>query len=112
MVELVSVSRPGSTIFTNRAINFGLLYWSMSIAVTVLVTALIVGRMLHMRHQLVRLVGRRHAPSVYFNVSAMLVESAALYTFFGILFLIGYAIQSPLQFVVAPLEVIQVRIFP
>ncbi|KAJ7887536.1 hypothetical protein B0H14DRAFT_3127513 [Mycena olivaceomarginata] len=51
-------------------------YWVISISMTVILTALIAGRLLFMRYRLDKLVGARTS-TPYVTVMAMLVESAA-----------------------------------
>ena len=110
IVELDAVTRPNSSIFTSTTVNLGLIYWSLSIAVNVLVTILIVARIYVVQRALSRALDEhsKHSDKFYSNVSAMLIESAALYTIPGIIFLVGYSLHSTLQFTVGPLECIQV----
>ena len=61
-----------------------------------------------MRTRVSRISGSRHG-NLYISVSAMLIESAALYTLTAIVFLVGYALQNVLQFAAEPLEILQVR---
>jgi hypothetical protein len=96
-------------MFDDDAVNFGLLYWSFSVSVNIMATVLIVGRLLYMRHQISKAVGLNQTPHVYVSVSAMLVESAALYSCMAIVFIVGYATKQPFQFVVEPAQNIQVR---
>ncbi|VDC01090.1 unnamed protein product [Peniophora sp. CBMAI 1063] len=110
IVELDAVTRPNSSIFASTSVNLGLIYWSLSIAVNVLVTLLIVARVYFAQRALSRALGverSSHSDRLYTNVSAMLIESAALYTIPAIIFLVGYSLQITLQFTVGPLECIQ-----
>ncbi|TFY65788.1 hypothetical protein EVG20_g5311 [Dentipellis fragilis] len=106
IVELYNVTQPGASMFSDSAINFGLLYWSFSVSLNILVTLLIVARLLYMRRQLTVAMAPEQA-RVYISISAMLIESAALYSCTAIVFLIGYARQSPVQFAVEAVELIQ-----
>ncbi|KZV64550.1 hypothetical protein PENSPDRAFT_668999 [Peniophora sp. CONT] len=106
IVDLYTLATPGNSMFTSSAINFGLLYWSFSIALNVVVTAAIVGRLLYMRARVSSLSGIQHG-SLYISISAMIIESAALYTITAIIFLIGYSLQNVLQFAAEPLEILQ-----
>lgn len=113
IVELDAITRPQSSIFLHANVNLGLIYWSLSIAVNVLVTILIVTRIFFMQRAIAQALGvsSRQSDKAYADISTMLVESAALYTIPGIIFLAGYSLQIPLQFAVEPLECIQVRAF-
>lgn len=109
IVELFIVTRPNSSIYQTSSVKFGLVYWSLSIAVNVMVTTLIVYRLLSARHELAKAMGRNgQSGKLYINVSAILVESAALYTIPAIIFLIGYSLGDPLETSVDAVEVIQV----
>ena len=93
-------------MFTDSAVNFGLLYWSFSIALNVLVTGAIVARLLVMRSRLASINGPRHA-QLYVSISAMLIESASLYSITAIVFLVGYSLRDALQFAAEPVEILQ-----
>lgn len=82
----------------------------MSITVNVMVTALIVFRLISARRMLAKAMGTagRQDDKIYMNVSAILVESAALYTIPAIVFLIGYSLKNVLDATIDALEVIQV----
>jgi hypothetical protein len=110
VVFLLILSRPGNSVFTSSAVNFGLLYWSFSISFNVVVTALIVGRLLYVRRKIWASEQTGHS-RLYFGVSAMLIESASLYSISAIVYLVGYSLSDPLQFAVEPVEIIQVRCY-
>jgi hypothetical protein len=100
-------------MYSLNAINFGLLYWSFSIALNIVVTSLIVSRLLYMRHRLLSAgssIAKSHA-AVYTNISAMMVESAGLYSAAAIVFLVAYGLQSPVQYAVEAVEIIQVGVY-
>ncbi|KZV68916.1 hypothetical protein PENSPDRAFT_502472 [Peniophora sp. CONT] len=109
IVELDAITRPESSIFLSTNVNLGLIYWSLSIAVNIIVTVLIVARIFFVQRAIAQALGvdSRKSDRMYTDVSAMLIESAALYTIPGVIFLAGYSLQIPLQFTVEPLECIQ-----
>ena len=90
---LHQVTNPTSTLWIPASMNFGLAYWYMSIAVNVILTLGIVGSLLATRLRVRRIMGSHHNIP-YLTISAMLVESAFLYTAFGLCFLIPLAIKS------------------
>lgn len=108
---LVQLTHPDSTLTTGNTINFGLAYWPISVSINVLVTSLIVGRLLYFRARV------RHAFALapdhgrmYTSVVAMLIESAALYTVVGLLYIGTYATKNVAANVLVPvLGEVQVR---
>ncbi|EIW81725.1 hypothetical protein CONPUDRAFT_72131 [Coniophora puteana RWD-64-598 SS2] len=71
-------------------------FWSLSIAFNVLLTLAIIGRLLYMRWRI-----RSTAASVvltpYVSISAMLIESAAVYTITGLVLVIGLGLVNNIQ---------------
>lgn len=104
---LAQLVHPGGTIWQASSVNFALGYWSTSIATSVLLTLLIIARLLYARYRLRNMLSSAHlAP--FLSVSAMLVESAALYTAFALPFIITYAKGNSANFLfLAPLGQIQ-----
>ncbi|KAH8101397.1 hypothetical protein BXZ70DRAFT_891760 [Cristinia sonorae] len=87
---LNSLIEPGSNLWQHSNVNLSLAYWSTTIATNVILTIFIVGKLVRMRMEMRRVMGNNfHVP--YLSISAMLVESAGLYTAFGLAFLIPYA---------------------
>ncbi|KAK7045123.1 hypothetical protein R3P38DRAFT_2508878 [Favolaschia claudopus] len=103
-ILIAELSQPGNTIWTKISINLAIPYWSISISMTIILTTLIAGRLLHMRYRLNRVLGARTSSSMpYTTITAMLVESAAIYSINGLIFLISYAVNSPVQNLALPL---------
>ncbi|VDC01094.1 unnamed protein product [Peniophora sp. CBMAI 1063] len=109
IVELYIVTRPNSSIYQHKSVEHGLIYWSLSVAVNVMVTVLIVTRLLGARRRLTEALGKaaRQSGEIYANISAILVESAMLYTVPAIIFLVGYSLGNVLNAAIHALEVIQ-----
>ncbi|KAJ7048680.1 hypothetical protein C8F01DRAFT_1213631 [Mycena amicta] len=101
-ILIAELSQPGNTFWTTISVNLAIPYWSISISMTVILTTLIAGRLLFMRYRLQRLMGR-NTPTPYVTLSAMLVESAMIYSINGLVFLISYGINSPS---IAPLLIV------
>ncbi len=91
---------PGTTLWSTISIDLGIPYWSISIALTVLITTCIVIRLLYMRRQLRNI--RAGGGSEYISVSAVLIESASLYSINGIILVVSYGINSPIQNLALP----------
>ena len=93
-------------------VNLTLGFWCYSLALNVLATFLIVGRLLYYRFQLKSVLGSQHV-SQYTGVMAMVVESELLYTFYLILYIVPFILNNTLvnAFIQGP-SVIQVRLPP
>lgn len=89
-ILLAQLAQPGAQLFSGSTVNFALIFWWTDIATTILLTVVIVGRLIHMRWKLRRVMGTDDiAP--YLSLSAMLLESAFLYTAWAVAFIITYA---------------------
>lgn len=91
---------PGITLWSTISINLAIPYWAISIALNVLITACIVGRLLYMRYQMRKVLAG--TGSEYISITSMMIESAALYTANGLIFLVSYAVNSPIQNLALP----------
>ncbi|KZV85728.1 hypothetical protein EXIGLDRAFT_681546 [Exidia glandulosa HHB12029] len=74
-------------------------YFAISIGLNILLTLAIVFELMMARRNIGRLV---NGSAQYVSVAAMLVESAALYAICGILFLVPWGLQDPVQQLVLP----------
>lgn len=95
---LHEVVKPGGTLWVPESVNLALIFWSLSIANNVLLTLSIAGYLLYMRLQIGRILGPNQA-APYITVSAILIESAFLYTAFGLAFLIPLAVDSQVNLI-------------
>ncbi|KAF5347960.1 hypothetical protein D9756_010216 [Leucocoprinus leucothites] len=95
-VLIIMLCVPGITLWSNISIDLAIPYWAISIALSVIITTCITLRLLYLR----RISHGSGADCV--SVTAMLVESAALYTSNGLIFLVSYAINSPVQNLALP----------
>jgi hypothetical protein len=62
-------------------------FWSIEVAANLLLTLLIVGKLMYMRHRM-RKVFSASQTSPYASVSAMLIESSTLFTVVGLAYII------------------------
>ncbi|KAF9527836.1 hypothetical protein CPB83DRAFT_884029 [Crepidotus variabilis] len=92
---MVRLTQPGITLWMKISIDIATPYWAISIALNVLITAFISARLLHMRHTLRKVLSV--TGQEYLSITAMLVESAALYTTNGLIFLASYSCGSPVS---------------
>ncbi|CCM06008.1 uncharacterized protein FIBRA_08251 [Fibroporia radiculosa] len=89
------VQMMGSSPFS--FVNITLSYYVLSLTLNILVTLLIVGRLLLFRRSITRTLGPLHASSIpYVTISAMLIESASLYSVFALLFLVPFGLNNAL----------------
>ncbi|KAF8513555.1 hypothetical protein BU17DRAFT_53155 [Hysterangium stoloniferum] len=75
------------------AITTGIPYWCLSIVFNVLVSMMICGHLLWHRHTVAKVLGKSHT-TLYATLSAMFIESAALYVVVGIIHVVLFAGES------------------
>ncbi|EJD43614.1 hypothetical protein AURDEDRAFT_152478 [Auricularia subglabra TFB-10046 SS5] len=92
----VAAARPAATFGQHAVVAFGTSFWSISVFLNVLTTAMIAGRLLYHRRQMEMLGRARH--SQYISVIAVLVESAALYSLSGLVYIPLFALNLPQQY--------------
>lgn len=104
------MTKPGASFWSLIVVKFSIAYWTLSISLNIILTLLISGRLLFFRNRIESSLGAHHAKT-YSSLVAMLVESAALYSVTGLIFIISYARNSPFQnIVLPPLGQIQVTV--
>jgi len=81
---------PGAPYFSTTQASFTLPWYALSITLNLLLTALIAGKLLSARNKLRAVLGEAHA-KLYTSITAMIVESAALYSFTSIIVISNYA---------------------
>ncbi|KAH7881226.1 uncharacterized protein C8R40DRAFT_1157661 [Lentinula edodes] len=90
---LCALAQPGANFFVGHAVDFGVPYISLTISLNIIVTGLICGRLLYLRNEVNKILGPTHA-KMYTSIIAILVESAALFTILGIVYVVVYARKS------------------
>ncbi|KAH7099605.1 hypothetical protein BKA62DRAFT_621194 [Auriculariales sp. MPI-PUGE-AT-0066] len=85
----ILLSQPTMTIWSTLAYPIFTSYWSISIGFNALCTTVIVIRLIMLRMKAVQLMADSYA-----SISAIFIESAALYTITGIVFIVLYATNS------------------
>ena len=107
---LKQVGATSQSPWAASGINFTIPYYSMSLALNILVTILIVIQLLIYRNRISKVLGKAHGAE-YASVAAMIVESAAMYSSFALLFLVPFALNHPLsQIFIQSLPPVQVCI--
>ncbi|THU95102.1 hypothetical protein K435DRAFT_667113 [Dendrothele bispora CBS 962.96] len=106
---LVSVALSDSSFYARQSVNFGTAFWSISMGLNIILTCFIVGRLLYTRYHVKATMGHRYSVK-YTSIASMLIESAALYSIWALVFLILYARGSRFQDILfPPLGQIQAR---
>jgi hypothetical protein len=90
ILELVASFTPGGFFFGNSSINFGTPYYSLTIGLNIVVTALICYRLISLSNVIRESMGNENA-KIYTGVASIMIESALPYSLFGIVFLVPYA---------------------
>lgn len=75
ILQTIAASLPESALWNERAVQFGLPYFALSMTINMLVTVIIISRLLLARRQIRQVMGSQHGKE-YTGVAAMLVESA------------------------------------
>ncbi|KAI9066056.1 hypothetical protein FKP32DRAFT_1674315 [Trametes sanguinea] len=111
IAQLYESGRPHANYFAGLAQNLGIAYTSSVISLNIIVTSLICGRIYYAGRRCARTLGV-NVGSDYMGAVSMIVESALLYTLFGIAYLISFALQSQVNILFLSLYVMMTCIAP
>jgi len=101
---LYQASSPNATMFTQRALDFGLPYFALSNSLNIILTLLICLRLiLHQRQMPLNGKEERMRLPYYSRIISMLVESCALYSVNSMLFLGTYAAGNSASSIFLPI---------
>ncbi|OJT08330.1 hypothetical protein TRAPUB_782 [Trametes pubescens] len=89
-------SHPGLSLYSKQPLAYGTAYYTISLGVNVILTALIIARLLAYRRTHLAHLPAAHAQQ-YLSLAALIIESAALYSAFAIAFLVSYAMNAPIN---------------
>lgn len=89
-------SQPGLSLYSALPLAYGTSYYAISLGVNIVLTFLIIIRLFQYRRTILRSLPPDHAKH-YVSIMTVLVESAALYSVFAIIFLITYAVNNPIN---------------
>lgn len=101
LLTVVQLAQPDLGILDGNPTRFTVPYFSTSIALTTVLTTLLVGRIVYMGHRTKWYAGAQYA-ATYLSVAAMLVETALPYAATGVVFIICFARGSAGQNLVRP----------
>jgi hypothetical protein len=85
-----------SPYFSSTNINYTVPYLSLSLALNIIITLVIVLRLLTYRHRISKVLGSNYGTQ-YTSIAAMIVESAALYSAFSVVFLTLFLLNNPIS---------------
>jgi len=88
-----AAAQPSSSLIAATAVKFGIPYWSLSMALNIIVTMLIVGRLWYARQRIRKSMGEQHGRT-YTGVAALVIESAAPYAIASFILVILYGIKD------------------
>ena len=113
IILVIQTSQPNNAFWNSAAVDFGLPYFSISIALNVLLTVMIVVRLtLHIR-RIRSAVGMAGTGGLCKAIITMLIESCAIYTANQLLFVVTWAAGNVAADIFLPiLGQTQVRTFP
>jgi hypothetical protein len=99
-------------MYSKLPLAYGTSYYAISLSANIILTLLIIGRLVAYRRTLLQSLPADLA-NHYISLATVIVESAALYSIFAILFLITYAVNNPTnQIWLGVASACQVRFFP
>lgn len=93
---LIETAKPGAAYGSPLISQLGTAFWSISVSLNVISTSLIAGQLLWHRRSLQQ-VGL-HQGDKYIGITAILVESAGLYSICGLIYIPLFAQNLPLQY--------------
>lgn len=103
IMTIFQSAQPNANIFSAAAVDFAIPYWSLSIALNIIITGMIATRMIVLRRRIVAVLGADHART-YTSIVALLTESAALYSTTMLVFVITYGLHSNALNIVLPIS--------
>jgi len=87
-------SQPTLSMYSALPMAYGTAYYAVSLSVNIMLTLLIIGRLVAYRRTLLESLPAELA-NHYISLATVIIESAALYSIFAVLFLITYAVNNP-----------------
>ncbi len=90
-------SQPGLSMYSDLPMSYGTAYYAISLGVNILLTVLIMFRLYMYRRRLLQASLPSEHGKHYVSLAALIIESAALYSVFALMFLISYAVQHPIN---------------
>ena len=95
IAQVVFSSLPNGNFFGGQAARVATAFYVLTVCLNIVLTGLLCGRLLRISKNVSRSLGKENA-KVYTSAAAILVESSALYSVFGIMYLVTYALGVPI----------------
>ncbi|KAI0919667.1 hypothetical protein AcW1_003139 [Taiwanofungus camphoratus] len=111
ILTTIQAARPNSSLWANGTLDFSVPYWSLSMALNILLTILLVSRLLYMRHMIISTPLGEHYGKTYTSVATMVLESALPYCLVSFVFIVLYGLHSTAENLFIPL-LLQVAVRP
>ncbi|PFH45791.1 hypothetical protein AMATHDRAFT_71080 [Amanita thiersii Skay4041] len=92
----VESSKPGLSLYSSLPLVLGTSYYVVSLTINILVTIMITIRLILYRRKILDALPSEHAKH-YVSLATIIIESAALYTVFAIIFIATYAANHPVN---------------
>lgn len=89
-------SQPGLSLYSVLPLAYGTSYYVISLSVNIILTILITVRLLLYRRQIIATLSSDHGKH-YFSLATIIIESAAIYSLFALIFIISYAVGNPIN---------------
>ncbi|KAF7338957.1 hypothetical protein MVEN_01971900 [Mycena venus] len=90
----IESTKPGLSFYSTLPWKYGTSYYALSLSANIILTLLIIGRLIAYRRTLLQSLPADLAKH-YISLATVIIESAALYSIFAILFLATYAVGNP-----------------
>ncbi|KAJ7611616.1 hypothetical protein FB45DRAFT_1065664 [Roridomyces roridus] len=87
-------SQPDLSMYSKQPMAYGTAYYALSLGANIILTLLIIGRLVSYRRALLQSLPEDLA-NHYLSLASVIIESAALYSVFALLFLVTYSINNP-----------------
>ena len=89
-------THPNLSLYSKEPEAFGTAYYAVSLGLNIFLTTLILARLLMHRRTILEHLPPEHAKH-YLSLMTLIVESAALYSGFAIMFLVAYGLNQPIN---------------
>ncbi|KAG2090626.1 uncharacterized protein F5147DRAFT_764413 [Suillus discolor] len=95
IIWLLQVTNSAS-YFSSTNVDYTIPFFTLSLALNIIITIVIVLRLLTYRHRISKVLGSSYGAQ-YTSIAAMIVESAALYSTFSVAFLTLFGLNNPIS---------------
>ena len=95
MLQVITSGMPNGNFFGRESAKFATAFYVITVSLNIILTILICIRLLRVSNRVSGALGEESA-KVYTSAIAILVESAALYSASGIMYLVPFALNLPI----------------